>query len=315
MKPVVTLTVNPALDLSAAAALVVPTEKVRCHSSRRDPGGGGINVARVIQRLGGEVKAIFPAGGLAGEALIQLLEQEAVESRVIGIAGETREDVTILDEQADCQYRFILPGPKLSEREWLACLSAVEKAGACFACASGSLPPGVPQDFYERFAQTAHRAGQKVFLDTSGEALAEALKAPVSVIKPNLKELRALVGSDLGSEGARIKVCQQLLARSKLEAIALTLGADGALLVTQKTALRAKPPLIQPASTVGAGDSFMGALIWALAADMGFAEALRFGVAAGTAAVLCEGTELCHAPDIRRIEREVTLTQLELSPL
>lgn len=315
MKSVITLTVNPALDLSAAAERIVPTEKVRCHSSRRDPGGGGVNVARVIRRLGGKVQAIFPAGGLAGEALIQLLGQEEVESRVVGIAGETREDVTIRDEQANCQYRFILPGPELSEPEWRACLSAVEQAGAGFACASGSLAPGVPGDFYARFAEIAHRAGQKVFLDTSGDALAEALKAPVTLIKPNLRELRGLTGADLGGEGAWIKACQEVLGHSKLEALALTLGAEGALLVTRQSAFRARSPSVQPASTVGAGDSFMGALVWAMAADMGLAAALRFAVAAGTAAVLSEGTGLCHAPDIHRLERQVTVSELELSPL
>ncbi len=311
MKPVITLTINPAVDVCATAPSVVPTEKIRCHSSRRDPGGGGINVARVIQRLGGDVQAIFPAGGLAGRVLVRLLQRESVRNQVIEIAGETREDITILDQQAGRQYRFILPGPELSEAEWRACLVSVEKASPGFSCASGSLPPGVPVDFYARFARAAARANQKTFLDTSGEALKEALKSPFHLIKPNLEELAALVGDDLGTETARLKACRALLARGKLEAIALTLGGEGALLVTRGSAFRARSAPVAAASTVGAGDSFMGAMIWALAADLGWGEALRFAAAAGTAAVLTEGTELCHATEVHRLSRAITVSELE----
>jgi 6-phosphofructokinase 2 len=304
---------NPALDVSAAAAAVVPTEKVRCHASRRDPGGGGINVARVIERLGGKVEAIYPAGGPAGQILCNLLARQGIKSQLIAIAGETREDITILDEGAGRQYRFILPGPELSEAEWQTCLQAVEKAPPGLACASGSLPPGIPNDFYARFASTANRAGQKAFLDTSGDALREALKAPLFLIKPNLEELAGLVDDELTNETAQLKACRAVLARSKLEAIALTLGPQGALLVTRKNAYRARSSSVQPLSTVGAGDSFMGALIWALAAEMEWAEALRVAVAAGTAAVLTEGTELCHAADVHRLGGQITVGELELS--
>lgn len=313
MEPIITLTINPALDVSAAAAEVVPTEKVRCHGSRRDPGGGGINVARVVKRLGGNVTAIYPAGGPAGQVLCNLLARQDIKSQLIDIAGETREDITILDERAGRQYRFILPGPELSETEWQACLSAVEKAPPGFACASGSLPPGVPSDFYARFACTANRAGQKAFLDTSGDALREALKSPIFLIKPNLKELAALVDEELTDEAAQLKACRAVLARSTLEAVALTLGPQGALLVTRKNAYRARSSSIQSLSTVGAGDSFMGAMIWALAAAMGWAEALRIAVAAGTAAVLTEGTELCHSADVHRLSRQVTVSELAMN--
>ena len=311
---VVTLTMNPAVDVSAVAEAVIPTEKVRCHGSRRDPGGGGINVARVVGRLGGDVTAIYPAGGLTGRALSRLLEREHVKGEVIEIEGETREDITILDRQSGRQYRFILPGPDLSVREWQACLAAVERMGPGLACASGSLPPGVPNDFYARFAETARRAGQKAFLDTAGEALKEATKAPFHLIKPNLRELSSLVDDDLSNERAQIAACRDVLSRSRIEAIALSLGAQGALLVTRQSAFRAYCPAVQPASTVGAGDSFMGAMIWALARELPWSEALRVATAAGTAAVLTEGTELCHPDDVRRLKQQISVSEIENIP-
>ena len=309
------MTMNPAVDICASAAEVVPTEKVRCHGSRSDPGGGGINVARVIARLGGRVTAIYPAGGLAGEKLSRLLEREGLEGQVVRIKGETREDITILDQRSNRQYRFILPGPELSEQEWRACLSAVESRTAGFACASGSLPPGVPDGFYAQFAETAARAGQKAFLDSSGPALKEGLGGPFYLIKPNLEELGSLVGDEPVGETAQLEACRHLLSHTRVEAIALTLGAEGALLVTRQCAFRARSPAVQIASTVGAGDSFMGGMIWALASGMDWAQALRMAVAAGTAAVLSAGTELCHAADIDRLRAQITIGEIELSPV
>lgn len=311
MLPVITLTPNPAVDISAAATSIAPTEKVRCHAARRDPGGGGINVARVITRLGGNVTAIFPAGGSCGSELVSLLAQEHVTTRPLKIAGQTREDFAILDETARQQYRFVLPGPALSQPEWRQCVTAIENAGpGGLCCASGSLPPGVPSDFYARVAEAADRAGQRTFLDTAGDALREAIGAPLYLIKPNLNELGGLLGTELSTEGSQLAACRSLLERSRIQAIALTLGAQGAILVTRQMALRAKSASINPLSAVGAGDSFMGALIWAIAGQMDLPEALQYATASGMAAVLTEGTELCRAADVHRLCREVSITDL-----
>ncbi len=312
MHPIATLTVNPAVDISVSTQSVVPTRKLRCHDAKRDPGGGGINVARAAKRLGGNVVSIYPAGSSSGAVLTSLIGKEGLNSRVIPIAGETREDFTVLDEGAHEQYRFVLPGPVLQESEWTECLAAIESANATpgFVCASGSLAPGVPVDFYARFAAGAGRTGQRAVLDASGKALEEAVKAPLYLIKPNLQELSELVGAELGTQSAQLSACRDLIGRGTVERIALTLGADGALLVTRERALQAKCAPQTPVSAVGAGDSFMGGMLWALASDMELSEALRYGVAAGTAAVLAKGTELCRATDVHRLLQHIVITDI-----
>ena len=309
MADVVTLTINPAIDLSVSVERVVPLHKLRCSAARRDPGGGGINVARVIRRLGGDVTAIYPAGGALGELLRRLLDEEQIPALATPIAAETREDFTVLEHSSGVQYRFILPGPLLSEPEWSACL------GLCagldqrtrFVVGSGSLPPGVPEDFYGRLAQAAKEAGRKVVIDTSGPPLRAALAAGVYLIKPSLNEFRLLMGAPLETEADWIEACRALVERGQTEAVALTLGDRGALLVTRDQVLRAPGLPIKPVSVVGAGDSFLGAMIWSLASGDGMDTALRHGVAAGSAALLLPGTELCRREDVERLVKEVVV--------
>lgn len=306
---VLTLTANPAIDISASTEHVVPIRKLRCTAMRRDAGGGGINVARVLRRLGGEVAAILPAGGSTGELLLRLVEREDVGNISIKIAEETREDFTILEEKSGNQYRFVMPGPALAEREWRECLKALERIEKFppFVVASGSLPPGVPDDFYAEIARIAKARGSKLILDTSGKPLAAALKESVYLIKPNLRELQELVNAKLADQSAWLGVCRQLVETGRAEVVVLTLGEKGALLVTKEAAHRAHAPDIRPISAVGAGDSFVGGMVWSLAAGGNLLEAFRYGVAAGSAAVLNPGTELCHAPDVMRLYEQIEL--------
>ena len=307
MKPIVTLTPNPAIDISTSVEEIVPIRKLRCAEVRRDPGGGGINVARVVRRLGGMVSAIYPAGGATGELLLRLVNRERVQGVAIPVVEETREDFTVLDQKSGKQYRFVLPGSPLSETEWRACLSALEAMEPVppFIVCSGSLPPGVPDDFYARVARFAKARGSKVILDTSGKPLVSALREGVYVLKPNLRELKELANMPLAHEESWIAAARRLIESGGAEIISLTLAEKGALLVTRDCALRANVPDIKVASTVGAGDSSVGGLVWALANGYGTIEAFRWGVAAGTAAVLNPGTELCHANDVISLFEQV----------
>ena len=173
MADIVTLTVNPSIDVSASVERVAPFHKLRCIAERRDPGGGGINVARVLKRLGADVTAIYPTGGALGQLLRRLVDQEGVPGLTTPVLGETREDFTVIEQSTGRQYRFVLPGPRLSEQEWRACLDAFSSLDqrVRFVVGSGSLPPGVPDDFYGRIAQVAKQAGRKLFIDTSGPPL------------------------------------------------------------------------------------------------------------------------------------------------
>lgn len=303
MPGVLTLTMNPAIDLSTSAERVEPIRKLRCAEGRRDPGGGGINVARVIRRLGGEASALFPAGGLTGELLRRLVEAEGAPELAVPVSGETREDVTVLDRASGQQYRFVLPGPRLAEAEWRACLDALaaQGPGPAVVCASGSLPPGAPDDFYARAAAIVRGWGARFAVDTSGPALKAALEAGVWLAKPNLHELSDLTGSDLGDEAARLAACRALVREGRAEVVALTLGAEGALLVSAEGVWRAAALPVEAVSTVGAGDSFLGALIWALCEGRPLEAAFGFAMAGGAAALLASGTGLCRAEEVGRL--------------
>jgi 6-phosphofructokinase 2 len=312
---IVTVTMNPAVDISAATGRVTPLHKLRCHAMRRDPGGGGINVARVVSRLGGEVTAIYPIGGFVGERLKRMVDAEGVKSVTIPLRDETREDFSVDDEAADEQYRFVLPGPSLAESEWLACLAALTalEPKPAFVCASGSLPLGVPDDFYARLADTVAGWGAKLVIDASGAALKAAVAAGVYLIKPNLVELGELAGAEPTNEATMIAAIRSLIASGCCEVVALTLGADGALLATADRVWRAAPLRVEVKSTVGTGDSFLGGLIWALAANLPLEEAFRYAVAAGSAAVLSPGTELCLSEDVRRLLSQVVIEDIAAS--
>ena len=309
MTDIVTITPNPAVDLSTTVDRIMPVAKLRGQSQRRDPGGGGINVARVIRRLGGDARAIYPVGGAIGKLLRRLLDQEGVASHTWTIEGETRENFFVDEISAGKQYRFILPGPRFHEFEWKECLklvSALEPVPR-FLVASGSLPDGVPDDFFAQVARLAKQRGGRVALDTSGPALAAAAAEGVDLIKPNLREMRELTGSEPSDAYAWEVAAKKLVESGKATAVALTMGHLGAALVTREEVLRAPPIPITPWSAVGAGDSFLAALIWRLASGASRADSFRLAVAAGAAALLHPGAALCRPDDVARLAYQVTI--------
>ena len=308
----VTLTMNPALDVSSEVAAVEPVAKLRCSAPRVDPGGGGINVARVMRRLGEDAACVFPAGGTTGQRLVALLQDEGVHIVPVAIDEETREDFTVLERRSGQQYRFVMPGPSLSPAELASCLEAMHLEDICpaFVVASGSLPPSAPPDFYADIARQAKAHGRKLILDTSGVPLKAALAAGVSLVKPNLRELSELSGSALENEADMLSAARAVIAAGGSEIVALSLAENGARLITRDAAWSALAPAITPVSTVGAGDSFVGALVHALATGAALPEALRQAVAAGTAALLSHGTELCTAENVGRLLPQVIVRQI-----
>ena len=313
---IVTLTINPAIDIFVNVARVEPIRKMRCSAPKRDPGGGGINVARVAHRLGSTVAAIYPTGGAIGKLLHRLVEREGIDSIVTPSHVETRENFTAYEETTGEQFRFVLPGSALHRAEWEAVLDKLitlpDKPK--FVVASGSVPPGVPVDFFARVARTSKQLGAESLIDTSGPALKAALAEGVTLIKPNLVELSDLVGSTLADDEACVKACRDLITAGQVEIVALTLGEQGALLVTADHAYRTQPLAIEPVSTVGAGDSFLGGLVAARASGETLREAFRVAVAAGSAAVLSPGTELCREEDVKRLLTDVKVRDIVLAP-
>lgn len=304
--PIVTLTMNPSLDIATSTERVVPTHKLRCETPRRDPGGGGINVARVVHILGGEATAVYPAGGTTGSALRELLHQAGISQRVVAIRDVTRESFTVDEAASGEQFRFVLPGPEVTEEEAQDCLdelAALAPRGS-FVAASGSVPPGVPDEFYASVARLATKLGARLIVDTSGAALGHAGREGVFLLKPNMRELRELVGGRVESEREQEKAAQRLIEEGRAEVVVLSLGADGALLVSRGVTERFAAIEVPKRSAVGAGDSMVAAIVLALARGGDLRDAVRFGMAAGAAALMTPGTELCRREDVERLYAE-----------
>jgi 6-phosphofructokinase 2 len=256
--------------------------------------------------------AIYPIGGQIGKLLLRLVEREDIESLVTPSHVETRENFTAYEESTGEQYRFVLPGSPLHRAEWEAVLDRLASLPERpkFVVASGSVPPGVPNDFFARVARRAKALGAKTVIDTSGAALAAVLDEGVTVLKPNLIELMEFVAAPLDRDEDRIAACRKLAAEARAEIVALTLGEQGALLVTAARAWRALPLAIEPVSTVGAGDSFLGGLVAALAGGKSLEETFRVAVAAGSAAVLVPGTGLRQPGDVKRLLPKVKIMEV-----
>jgi 6-phosphofructokinase 2 len=296
---IVTLTMNPAIDVSASVKHIMTDHKIRCLKTRRDPGGGGINVARTLKRFGADPLAIFPMGGPSGHMLERLVAAEEVRHQSFMIARDCRANFTANELETNNQYRFVLPGPTLGEEEWTAGLGLMTAASSSgYAVASGSLPRGVPHDFYARLARNLRvSGGAKLVLDTSGPPLKHALDVGCYLVKPSLSEFTDLLGEGTPDHAACLAAARNLVINGKAEIVALTMGPDGAMLISRDLSLYAKPPPVTVRGTVGAGDSFLGLLVLTLANRKAMSEAFRMAVAAGSAALLSPGTGLC-SPDI-----------------
>ncbi len=302
MATIITVTLNPAIDKLTSAPVLIPEKKIRCSEPLFEPGGGGVNVARAIKKLGGNALALYLAGGHTGHFFNQLLREENVETLVTETHAYTRENLIVMETASDQQYRFGMPGPHIKESEWQDCLNNIElQAGVDFIVASGSLPPGVPMDIYARIAWIARKKKARLIVDTSGEALKQAVQEGVYLVKPNLGELSFIAGkTELQIESVD-DVAMEIIRSGKCEVIVVSMGPTGAMLVTKDLALQIVPPSVKRRSTVGAGDSMVAGMVMSLEAKKTLIEAVQYGVACGTAATMNSGTQLCRKEDVDRL--------------
>jgi 6-phosphofructokinase 2 len=288
-----TLTLNPSIDVSSDTEKVAPERKVRTCNERIDPGGGGINVARVLHRLGTTVEAVFLAGGATGGSLEELLKRAGLARRLVPIADDTRTSLTVHEHSTGKEYRFVPEGPTISASEVAACSEAIAAASCDYFVASGSLPPGVPDDFYAAVGTRTRGDGARFVLDTSGAELDAALAAGgIFLLKSSGEELDAGAAGDIVRSG-------------KAEQVALTCGREGALLINAEGTFALSSLRIETISTVGAGDSFLAGMVHGLAAGLAPTEAFRIAVAAGAAATLSPGTDLAYPENVWRLLDEV----------
>ena len=307
---VVTLTLNPALDTVTGIDHVVADHKMRCGPTQIHPGGGGINVARVLHRLGIEVCSVHLAGGLTGQRLNGLLAEEGVPMQAIETVAETRTALAVRETSSGRDFRFTLPMAGVQQDEWRAAVAATQALAqdAAYLVLSGSVPDGVPMTVYADVAQWARVQGVRVVLDTSGPALLPALEAGVYAFKPSWRELCSLVGRSLDNCDHWRDAARDLIARGMAEWVAVSLGEQGADVVTADAAWRAQALAVDAQTTVGAGDSFVAGLVWAWAQDAPMPDAVRAAVAASAAALLSPGTALCQPADVMRLLPQVVLS-------
>lgn len=303
---IVTATLNPCIDAMSHVDRVVPEQKLRCSRPKRYPGGGGINVARAVHRLGGSARALWSRGGPTGEILARLLDDEGVEHRALPIRDYTRENLIVREDASGQHYRFGMPGPELGDAEldaWRQLIAGLSPAPS-YLVLSGSLPVGVKNELYAELVACAPKSS-KVVLDTSGAALGAALKQRVFLVKPNMGELARLSDTTFRSNDEVAAAARSIVDRGEAQAVLVSLGRGGALLVTADLSERIHAPAVQMDSKVGAGDSMVGGLVVHLARGGSLSEAARYGVAAGTAAIMTPGTELCRKDDTERLFAEI----------
>ncbi|WP_343670859.1 1-phosphofructokinase family hexose kinase [Chitinophaga sp.] len=306
MNRIITFTFNPAIDKSTTIDHLVPEKKLACSPPVFEPGGGGINVSRAIRNLGDHSTAVYLSGGYSGRFFSSLIEKERLDAINVTISGATRENLVVMDVATGQQYRFGMPGPTVSEKEWQPCLEIINKCAADdYLVISGSLPPGMPPEVMGEISTIVKKRKAKLVVDIAGDALACALKTGVYLMKPNLSELGSLIGNAHITEPDVYQAARQIITRGQSTAVVVSLGGAGCIMVTKDEQVMIPAPLVKAISTVGAGDSMLAGIVLKLFKGAGFLSAVRYGIACGTAATLHPGTALCHIDDVERLFQQV----------
>lgn len=302
-KQIVTFTINPAIDKNSSVEHVNPEKKLYCDRPSYEPGGGGINVSRAIKKLGGSSLLLYTSGGYAGQRLNNLLAEENLNKKAINIDNSTRENLIIMEKSTNLQYRFGMPGPEINKNETekiFDLISELEPFPKYFVI-SGSIPEGVSNNIYAKLASLAKSKGAQVIVDVSGKPLKEVIKEGVFLIKPNMGEFKDLIGKELKEDTEIKEEAKQLIKDRCCQVVVISLGAGGALFVTEKTSKFMRPPTVPIKSKVGAGDSMVAGIVLSLAKGNEIEEAILYGLAAGSSAVMTPGTELCTKEDTERL--------------
>ena len=298
---VVTITLNPAIDKNYTVDKLTPEHKLRCANPLVDPGGGGINVSKGLKALGSESLAIFFAGGRNGSYLQELLKAEDINIHPINIEGETRESIVIVDKSTSKEFRIVVDGPEISVAALNEVIDQLKTLKPSYVVASGSIPKGLAEDVFAKLAQAVNEMNSRFVLDTSGKALQCAAKQGVFLLKPNLKELSNLVGVESLELEDVDDAALELIHKDKCQVVVVSLGSSGAMLVTREGHQYIPAPTVERKSTVGAGDSMVAGMVWALLQGKSYLDMARIGVACGTAATMGAGTQLFKKADVERL--------------
>ncbi|WP_051205581.1 1-phosphofructokinase family hexose kinase [Salinimicrobium xinjiangense] len=303
---IITLTANPAIDIYSKTEKLEPNEKLRCEKPLIDPGGGGVNVSRVIKRLGGESTAVYTKGGHTGKLFSDLLKKEGVKEDPVKVANDLRQNFAITEISTGNLYRFGFPGVELQEGDYESLLEKVDECEkGSFLVASGSLPPDAPADFYAQAAARANKCGLKFILDTSGKSYKGVLEEGAYLLKPNKNELKDITGESAETREQQKSVLLNILDKYPVEIIVLSLGGEGALLATKGKVLHYPAPQVEHVSSIGAGDSMVAGMVYSLSKGEPVEKAILFGLACGSATIKSPGTELLQKKDVEMLYQQL----------
>ena len=301
---IVTVTVNPMLDISTSVDCMVPETKLHCHSPSFTAGGGGIYVSRAIRNLGGESTALFIAGGANGMQIEQLLKKEGIGFESIDSGVNSRENWMVFDEKSEKLYRFAMPGNEIEDKHWKTLLKKIKEFSPKpnYLVVSGNLVPGMPEDFYAQIASFAKKNDIRMVLDSSGTPLKLALEEGLHMFKPNLQEMAELYDKKVLTGMELEKATEEILEKGYCNVIVVSMGEKGALLCQlDDTVEYILPPAMPAKSKVGAGDSMVAGMIVGCSKGFWPQQAARYGVAAGTATTMTAAGELCKKDDTDKI--------------
>jgi 6-phosphofructokinase 2 len=303
---ILTVTLNPCIDKSSTIQKLKPESKLRCTELINEPGGGGINVSKALKKLGAASVALFPAGGNNGNMLCSLLDAEGIPFHAVDTHVETRENWIVTESENNSQYRFTFPGRAVQETTIQTLVDHIRTFSPSYVVASGSLPPGLPDHFYGLIVKNATAVGARCIVDTSGTAL-EALKGKGAyLIKPNISELCKLLQVATLTQEEVSEAAQQVITDGYAKVVAVSMGPDGAWLITKDEKYFAAAPSVEKKSTVGAGDSMVAGITYMLQQGFPLQQAIAFGVACGSAATMNEGTQLFKKEDAEKLFSIIT---------
>ncbi len=289
---ILTITLNPCIDKSTKVEQLKAETKLRCTEVVNEPGGGGINVSKALEKLDCTSLALFPAGGHNGNMLCALLKETSIEFHAIPTSVETRENWVVKETNTNHQFRFTFPGRAVTENDIKILIDKVNDYNPQYIVASGSLPPGLPHEIYGMIVEKANAVGAKCIVDTSGAALQALENKNAFLIKPNRGELCKLLGKEKIAHDDVPHAARQVIQKGYATWVAVSMGPDGAWLVSKEEAYFSEAPKVEKKSTVGAGDSMVAGITYMFSKGATPGEAIRFGVCCGSAATMNEGTQL-----------------------
>lgn len=309
-RPVAVLSLNPAVDITYEIPRLIADQKVHASNSRYDPGGNGVNVGRALKRLDVQACTFCAVAGEIGRFLRHQLDAQLDQACYLEVEGETRINGTIIESLTGAQFEVSGVGPAVSAAQWTHLLEQfVTHCGKGLGVITGSLQRSLPDDLYADAVRRVQAGGGRAIVDCHDEQLRHAIGAQPFLIKPNRFELETLVGHPLKDLNAIVREAHRLQEQG-VSRICVSMGADGAVLVTPSEVLKGEAPSVPVVSTVGAGDSMVAGLVAMLAQDASDEDALREGIACSVATVMQPGTELCDRATVEWLRGEIRLTSL-----